>query len=275
MIDLHCHALPGIDDGPADLGASVALARAAAERGMRTLVATPHIDHWWDVDPASLPERGATLQAALDAAGVAIEVRTGGEIALPRLPELTEQELDGLSLGGGRHVLLEAPLTPNAGDFEALVLETLERRPVLLAHPERCPAFLRSPERYERLLEAGVLGQVTAGSFTGQWGGTIRTTVGALARPGLGARRRLRRPRRLQAPARPARAAAARRGSRRAGMLADRGGAGRARSGAADPRAPCRGAQAQSLIAAITIPITTKTTTATCIHIQVGDTPRS
>jgi protein-tyrosine phosphatase len=48
---------------------------------------------------------------------------------------------------------------------------------VLLAHPERCPAFLRAPERYERLLEEGVLGQVTAGSFTGQWGGTIRTTV--------------------------------------------------------------------------------------------------
>ena len=177
MIDLHCHALPGIDDGPADLGAAVALARAAAEGGMRTLVATPHIDHWWDVDPASLPERVAALQAALDAAGVAIEVRTGGEIALPRLPELTEQELDGLSLGGGRHLLLEAPLTPDAGDFEALVLETLERRPVLLAHPERCPAFLRAPERYERLLDEGVLGQVTAGSFTGQWGGTIRTTV--------------------------------------------------------------------------------------------------
>ena len=177
MIDLHCHALPGIDDGPADLGAAVALARAAAEGGMRTLVATPHIDHWWDVDPASLPERVAALQAALDAAGVAIEVRTGGEIALPRLPELTEHELDGLSLGGGRHVLLEAPLTPDAGGFEALVLETLERRPVLLAHPERCPAFLRAPERYERLLDEGVLGQVTAGSFTGQWGGTIRTTV--------------------------------------------------------------------------------------------------
>ena len=104
MIDLHCHALPGIDDGPADLGASVALARAAAERGMRTLVATPHIDHWWEVDPASLPERVAALQAALDAEGVAVEVHSGGEIALPRLPELTEQELDGLSLGGGRHV---------------------------------------------------------------------------------------------------------------------------------------------------------------------------
>ena len=46
----------------------------------------------------------AALQAALDAEGVAVEVHSGGEIALPRLPELTEQELDGLSLGGGRHV---------------------------------------------------------------------------------------------------------------------------------------------------------------------------
>ena len=53
----------------------------------------------------------------------------------------------------------------------------LERRPVVLAHPERCPGFLREPERYERLLEDGVLGQVTAGSFIGQFGGTIRKTV--------------------------------------------------------------------------------------------------
>ena len=139
MIDLHCHALPGIDDGPADIYGSIALARAARDGGTSTLVTTPHIDHWWGVDPASLPRRVAEVGAVLEREGIDVELRTGGEISLTRVIDLEEHELDGLALGGGRHVLLEAPLTPGAGDFEALILAVLERRPVLLAHPERCP----------------------------------------------------------------------------------------------------------------------------------------
>jgi protein-tyrosine phosphatase len=177
VIDLHCHALPGIDDGPADLRASLALARAAAETGTRTIAATPHIDHWWDVDPASLPRRVADLAAACAAEGIDVDLRTGGEISLTRLVDLGEDELDALALGGGSHVLLEAPLSPGAGDFDELIGAVVARRPVLVAHPERCPDFLRAPERYERLLEAGAHGQVTAGSFIGQFGQTIRKTV--------------------------------------------------------------------------------------------------
>ena len=177
MIDLHCHALPGIDDGPADMQESVALARAAARAGTRTLVATPHIDHWWNVDPASLRHRVADMGAVLRSEGIGIEVRTGGEISLTRLAELEDRELDALALGGGRHLLLEAPLAPGGDDFEDLIVDVLARRPVLLAHPERCPAFLREPQRYERLLEAGALGQLTAGSFAGEFGETIRETA--------------------------------------------------------------------------------------------------
>ena len=175
MIDLHCHALPGIDDGPEEMADAVALARAAVEVGTRTLVATPHIDHWWDVDPATLPGRVAEVNAALASEGVDIEVLTGGEIALTRLMDLDQDTLDSLTLGDGRHLLLEAPLSVGAGDFENLVLAIHERgRPVLLAHPERCPTFLRRPERLEPLLEAGVLLQITAGSLIGQFGNVIQ-----------------------------------------------------------------------------------------------------
>jgi protein-tyrosine phosphatase len=177
VIDLHSHALPGIDDGPDDMHGSIALARAAAETGTKTLVTTPHIDRWWNVDPASVAGRVAELRATVADEGIELDVRAGGEIALTRLVDLDDHELDAVALGGGRHVLLEAPLTPGAGDFDRLILAVLSRRPVLLAHPERCPAFLREPERYERLLEAGALGQLTAGSFVGQFGGTIRATA--------------------------------------------------------------------------------------------------
>jgi protein-tyrosine phosphatase len=179
VIDLHCHLLPGIDDGPADIEGALALARAAAAAGTQTLVATPHIDHWWHVEPATLPERAAEVRAALDAAGVEVDVGVSGEIALTRLIELTDDELDGLALGPARHLLLEAPLSPAPGPFDTLVLAMQDRGwRVLLAHPERCPAFLRGPERLERLLEAGVLVQVTAGSLAGQFGNEIlKTTV--------------------------------------------------------------------------------------------------
>jgi protein-tyrosine phosphatase len=178
VIDLHCHLLPGIDDGPEDMDAAIALARAAAAAGTQTLLATPHIDHWWDVSPATLPERAAEVRAALAVAGVDVAVEVSGEIALTRLVELTDEELAGLSIGPTRRLLLEAPLTPVAGDFDPMLLATQDRGwPVLLAHPERCPGFLRRPERLERLVEAGILVQVTAGSLTGQFGKEILKTA--------------------------------------------------------------------------------------------------
>jgi protein-tyrosine phosphatase len=179
VIDLHCHALPGIDDGPADMDEAIALARAAVEAGTRTLVATPHIDHSFGIDPGSLPGRVDALRQELAAADVPIEVLVGGEIALTRVIDLDESELDVLRLGGGPYLLLEAPLSPVAGDFEAVVLGVQERGwKVVLAHPERCPALLRQPERLARLVEAGVLTQVTAGSMAGVFGRTVaRSTL--------------------------------------------------------------------------------------------------
>ena len=70
MIDLHCHVLPGIDDGPATMEDSVALARAAARGGTTTIVATPHVT--WDMDNdaqtiATLVERELVHNVASDA----------------------------------------------------------------------------------------------------------------------------------------------------------------------------------------------------------------
>jgi protein-tyrosine phosphatase len=177
VIDLHCHALPGIDDGPGAIEDAIELARVAAAAGTRTLVATPHIDHSWFIQPATLAGRVAELETALAGAHVQVDVRTGGEIALTRLVDLDDEELDTLALGPRGHLLLEAPLTMGAGDFEAVVLNTHGRgRPVVLAHPERCPALLRRPERMEGLVDAGVLMQVTAGSLAGQFGDMIQRT---------------------------------------------------------------------------------------------------
>ena len=54
MIDLHCHVLPGLDDGPTSTFQALAMARIAVASGTTTLVATPHIDVHWRVNPVDL-----------------------------------------------------------------------------------------------------------------------------------------------------------------------------------------------------------------------------
>ncbi len=175
MIDLHCHLLPGLDDGPRTMPEALALARRAAASGTSTIVATPHINRHWRVDPLELARRVAAMQDALDRDGVALELRTGGEIAITRLADLRAEEIDALRLGGGPYLLLECPSDPSPWDFDAVLLKLRERgEAILLAHPERCPLFQREPERLVRLVESGLLCSITAGSMWGQFGSAVR-----------------------------------------------------------------------------------------------------
>ena len=175
MIDLHCHLLPGLDDGPGSMDGSLAMARAAVASGTTMMVATPHVDHQWHVKLQEIPRRAAALAQVLASEGIDLDVRTGGEIALSRLADLTPGELDGLRLGDGPYLLLECPLSPGAGDFDMLLLNVHRRgEPILLAHPERAPLFQQEPERLHRLVEAGLLCSITAGSIRGQFGEHVR-----------------------------------------------------------------------------------------------------
>jgi protein-tyrosine phosphatase len=113
-------------------------------------------------------------------------VLPGGEIAMWRLGDLDEATLRSLALGGGPYLLVESPFSPAIGSFEPLVLDLLMRgHRVLLAHPERCPAFQHNPDRLEQLVQSGVLVQVTAGSMAGVFGSTVRRFTAALIRDGI------------------------------------------------------------------------------------------
>ena len=186
MIDLHSHILPGIDDGPRTLDGSLELARAAVDAGTRTMLATPHINHDRSVDAARVEAGLRELRPALAEAGIPLEVLPGGEIAIWRLTDLDDAELRALALGGGPYLLIESPFSPVVGPFEPIVLHLLTRgHRVLLAHPERSPAFQRDPARLERLVEAGVLVQVTAGSMVGAFGSSVQRFTAALLRDRL------------------------------------------------------------------------------------------
>ena len=176
MIDLHTHVLPGIDDGPATVEESIELARAAQAEGATTLVATPHVT--WDLpdnDARRIAAAVEALEAELHAAGVTMEIRTGGELAITRAHELGEAELRGLRLGGGEWLLVESPLSSVATGFDTALHSIAARgHRIVLAHPERSPLLQRDPELLRRLVDSGMLTSLTAGALLGRFGSTVK-----------------------------------------------------------------------------------------------------
>jgi protein-tyrosine phosphatase len=186
-IDLHCHVLPGIDDGPPTMEDAVALVRAAAERGTRTMVATPHVSWSWPENTAASIAGGVTdLQRALAEHGVAVEIVPGAEVALTRAMDLPDDELEGLRLGGGQWLLVECPSTPSAAGFEHELYSLRARgHDIALSHIERIPAFRRDVDLLQRLVDQGMLGSVTAGSFGGHFGRDVQKFSHHIVESGL------------------------------------------------------------------------------------------
>ncbi|MDA0163881.1 hypothetical protein OM076_26660 [Solirubrobacter ginsenosidimutans] len=178
MIDLHCHVLPGIDDGPPTIEAALDLARDAQRDGITTIAATPHIHPEYPNNDAALVwARIVALQPRLDAAGIAVKLVPGGEVDALHALVLADEELRALHLGGGPWLLLECPLSSIAAPAFIPTAKALAARghKLLLAHPERSPVFLPHPERLDELVnQHGMLAQVTAGSLSGQFGRTVR-----------------------------------------------------------------------------------------------------
>jgi len=168
VIDLHCHILPQLDDGPADLGLSVRLARAAQADGIQIVAATPHLrDDHPHVHPGQLATRCALLNEVLADAEVALEVVPAGELDVLWVTEASVEELRLVSFGQrGTDVLLETPYGAIAPSFDTAMerLWQLGYR-ILLAHPERNRTFQQAPGRLAELVDRGVLIQVTAGSL--------------------------------------------------------------------------------------------------------------
>lgn len=186
MIDLHCHLLPGVDDGPADDEQALALAREQVAAGVSRAAATPHVGWSWPLTPSELPERLAALRALLAAERVPLEVVAGGELQATFALDLSDEQLAVLALGGGPYLLLEAPMTSVAVGLDRIVFALQARgHRVLLAHPERCPGLQRDPELLARLVGAGALTQVTAGALSGRFGGTVRRFALELVGNGL------------------------------------------------------------------------------------------
>ena len=113
-------------------------------------------------------------------------MHTGAEVALTRAVELSDGELEALYLADGPWLLLEPPITPAAAGVEAALLMLADRgHQMILAHPERIPGFQREPAIVDRLVERGMLCQLTASSLVGRFGRDVQRFSERLLHDGL------------------------------------------------------------------------------------------
>jgi protein-tyrosine phosphatase len=120
---------------------------------------------------ATIAELVERVNERIEAEGLDLEIVTGAEIAMSRIVELPDEELEQLRIGEGPWLLAEPPFTRVAGGLEGIVERLHEQgHRVVLAHPERCPAFHRDPRLLDTLLRQGVLASVTAGALIGSFG---------------------------------------------------------------------------------------------------------
>lgn len=184
MIDIHCHILPQIDDGPGDAETSMRMAGIAAADGITHIVATPHFTYSEKPTTADISKRVGSLGDEFKGAGLPLTLLSGADV------RLTYELLDGMerrdipTINGSRYFLLELPaiLPPNlnrvfsAADSNGYV--------PIITHPERNFTLLSSPGKMEALRRDGFLFQLTAMSVTGEFGEEIRQFSHMLVRRG-------------------------------------------------------------------------------------------
>lgn len=185
MIDLHCHLLPGIDDGPADVDAALALAKAQVLDGVKLAFATPHVyPGQWNNKRSTIAQPFETFCFALQRLGIGLRLRMAGEVRLNAdIMDLHQaNELPFLGVCDGMHtMLLEMPDATIPVGSDRLVRYLLDNRirPVLV-HPERNKAVMEKPERLRPFVDMGCFVQLTAASVVGEFGSQALRTARTL-----------------------------------------------------------------------------------------------
>ena len=179
MIDLHCHLLPGIDDGPETLAEAIALAAHAVRSGISHAVVTPHVHLGrYQNDRQSIEQHLARFQAELDHRGITLSLGLGGEVRIgPEIIEMvSEERIPFLGKRDGyRIMLLEFPHHHMPVGSDKLVGWLLRNRiRPLIAHPERNKEVMDDVNKITPLVSMGCMLQVTAGSVAGEFGEQAR-----------------------------------------------------------------------------------------------------
>lgn len=176
MIDIHCHILPGVDDGAKNIEASLEMARAAVRQGIQTIIATPHHkNNDYENPKPHILAKVEELNTALLAADIPLSILPGQEIRIygEVLEDYHKQEI--LTLANSNYILIELPSSHVPRYTEKLLFDfQLEGLIPIIAHPERNQELVQNPDLLYQFVEKGALTQVTAASVCGAFGKKIR-----------------------------------------------------------------------------------------------------
>jgi protein-tyrosine phosphatase len=169
MVDLHCHILPGIDDGPATMEESMAMAESAIADGITHVIATPHSSSEYIFDFARVRRLRDELQSKI---GDRLQLATGCDFHLdPENLESLRKDASRYCLNQRDYLLVEFNeiSIPPGMDQTLHEIQLAGVRPVI-THPERNRILRAHAERLKKWVRQGCFGQVTGGALTGSFG---------------------------------------------------------------------------------------------------------
>ncbi len=186
LCDLHCHLIPGVDDGARTPRDALEMARALVDLGFTTVAPSPHARPEYPSHSREMVEaRLAELREALGREGVTLSLGTNAENFLDEAFVRGLGTPEARLLGAGKYVLVELPYTsPVPALTDILFRIRLKGVTPVLAHPERCLEFERKG-RAAAAVQAGALLQLDVGALTGRYGGTARKLARAFLEEGL------------------------------------------------------------------------------------------
>lgn len=176
MIDIHCHILPGLDDGAKTLEDTIEMARAAMNEGIHTIIATPHHKNSkYDNPKAGILSKVKEINNALYSAKIDVEVLPGQEVRIyGEVIEDLESDMI-LPLNNTQYLFIELPSGHVPGYTERLLFD-LQLKGIIpvIVHPERNQEIIEKPDVLYNLVRKGALTQITASSVSGYFGKKIR-----------------------------------------------------------------------------------------------------
>jgi protein-tyrosine phosphatase len=184
MVDIHCHLLPGLDDGPESLDMALQMAEMAIADGITHVIATPHADSSYAFNPSLVRERRDELQARFEGRLI---LATGCDF------HMSFDNIDDLRVQPSKYTLNQKNyLLVEFNDFsippsmdQALHQIQLYGATPIITHPERNPVLRSKPERIYRWVRQGCYVQITAQSLLGRFGSQAQTAAEEWLRAGI------------------------------------------------------------------------------------------
>ncbi|MGG4407205.1 CpsB/CapC family capsule biosynthesis tyrosine phosphatase [Niallia taxi] len=176
MIDIHCHILPGVDDGPKSIKESLVMAREAVNEGIKTIIATPHHkNNTYENTKNLIIENVNIFNKILQHENIPLEILPGQENRI--FGEILEDYQKGeiLTLNNTKYIFIEFPSSSVPRFAERLLYEIqIEGLTPIIVHPERNKEILEKPSILYKFVSNGALTQITAASVAGYFGKSIK-----------------------------------------------------------------------------------------------------